>query len=105
MVAPSVLDDFVLNLLARAAEAAERCPTNLEIARCMIKARLVRHRSASSIPGIITRLTRIGHVTVRVYGHNWRDVTITKTGKTTQPPPHGGQPYVTIDLNGRRTRS
>jgi hypothetical protein len=49
-------------------------------------------------------LTRQGRIVVRIYGKNWRDVTIC-TGpnaeKTTMPPPHGGEPYMVINATGR----
>jgi hypothetical protein len=50
------------------------------------------------------KLTRKGEIVVRVYGTNWRDVTIC-TGlhadKTTEPPPHGGKPHTILSAAGR----
>ena len=99
----------VYALVERAAIEGRRCPTNAEIADDLNKSGLIKPVAAASIPGVFRKLIQRRLVTVRIYGHNWRDVVIIKgphAGKTTLPPPHGGKPYRILSstsMSGRRT--
>jgi hypothetical protein len=98
----SFAEDLVFAMLQKAAASGCRCPTNPEIA-----AYLSEHGcqiAATTIPSVMKNLTRQGRVVVRLYGKNWRAVTIctgTNTDKTTMTPPHGGEPYLVITATGR----
>jgi hypothetical protein len=96
-------DDYVLAALEAAAAAGERCPTNIQLATYLNK-RGFERAAGSSIPGIVGRLVKQGRIVVRIYGNNYRDVTICvgeHAGRTTQPPAHGGPPYLMLDAQGR----
>jgi hypothetical protein len=99
---PINTEDLVFALLQRAAEAGHRCPTNPQIAAHLSQGEF--QISATSVPKIMGKLARQGQIVVRVYGKNWRDVTIC-TGphseKTTMAPPHGGKPHTVITATGR----
>lgn len=97
-------DDYVFEALEEAAAAGERCPTNLQLAMHLNRNGFER-ASTGGIPQIVMRLVRIGAIVVRIYGGNYRDVTICKgphEGQTTAPPAHGGAPYLIVDQLGRR---
>ena len=98
-------DERVFSLLEKAAAAGERCPTNAAIA---VQIRDCGFRiAAGSIPTIMRRLTRQGRIIVRVYGNNWRGITICTgphANKSTLEPPHGGKPHLIIDLAERAER-
>jgi len=94
-------------MIELAANEGRRCPTNADIANDLNASGITKSVAASSIPSIIQRLIRRGLVTVRIYGHNWRDVMIlegTHAAKATLPPPHGGKPYIIIDQAERERR-
>jgi len=101
------LETRVFGIVERAASKGHRCPTNPEIAAKLNESGLTKAIAASSIPGVFRQLIRKGLVTVRVYGHNWRDVLILQgphAGKATLPPPHGGKPHTVIDKAERERR-
>src|SRR5260370_13330253 len=88
----------VFDLLEEAASKGLRCPTNPDIAAYLSERGF--RTAASAVPAIVRLLTREGRLTVRVYGNNWRDVTICSgphAGKTSIPPPHRANPYLVID--------
>jgi hypothetical protein len=97
-------DDYVFSALEEAAAAGERCPTNIQLAT-FLNQRGFERAAGSSIPQIVGRLAKQGRVVVRIYGKNYRDVLICTgehAGRITQPPPHGGAPYLMLDAQGRR---
>lgn len=97
--------DYVFGLLEQAALKEQRCPTNPEIA-ALLQKRGYR-AAAGSIPGLLRALVRQGRIVIRVYGNNWRQVSLTAgthDGKSTQVPPHGGKPHTVIDIAERARR-
>ena len=104
------LDDkaaLVYKLIEQAAANGDRCPTNVTIAAALNKSGSNNSIAASSVPSILQRLVRSGMITIRIYGHNWRDICILSgphAGKLTMPPPHGGKPHTIIDLEERLRR-
>lgn len=99
-----VRQDFVFSLLEQAAAAGERCPTNIQLASLLKRGGFGR-AAASSMPQIVGSLVKQGLVVVRIYGRNYRDVLICsgeQRGLATRSPPHGGVPYVILDVKGRR---
>jgi hypothetical protein len=102
---PNRKEDLIFGLVEKAAAERRRCPTNPEIAEFL---RTQGFPAAfSSVPKMIGRLVKAGRMIVRVYGHNWRDITICtghQAGKATIGPPNGGDPYILIDEAGRAKR-
>ncbi len=65
---------------------------------------LANLRGFGDVPKITRELAFMGFITIEVYGRNWRVVTILKghrAGKRTMGPPHGGEPYLRLDKDGR----
>lgn len=95
MSTPELRDHLVLAMFERAAAEGLRCPTNTEIA-AHLRGRGYRTTGTGSVPDVTRRLISQGRIVVRVYGHNWRTVTICsgpQAGQVTLGPPHGGLPY------------
>lgn len=103
----AALEDVVFGILERAASEGRRCPTNIEVANEINFLLKNTRRAATSIPAIIQALVRRGLITVRIYGHNFREVVILEgplAGKTTQRSPDGWEPYIIIDKAERDRR-
>lgn len=102
--------DRVFALLEQAAAKEARCPTNPDVAAHLREHGLPK-TAPSSIPSITTKLVAQSQIVVRIYGNNWRVVTICTgphAGKATMPPPHGGEPHTVLDaaeLAKRRSRA
>ena len=97
----------IYKIIENAAIRSERCPTNAEIAKIVSDVPNVRNLSKTSIPAFVMKLVEDGLITVRVFGQNWRDVTMLtgkNIGKKTLPPPHGGKAYIVIDQAERSRR-
>jgi hypothetical protein len=94
------LEEFVLEMVERAALEGKRCPTRFDIAREVVSSRVVPYMAGSSVPSVFKRLSLKGLISVSVYARNYRVVTILKgpnAGKTTLPPPFEGKPHTIID--------
>jgi hypothetical protein len=99
------IDEHIFSILEEAAASGMRCPTNPTIADHLAKKGFPV--AATTIPSILRRLIRDGRIIIRVYGGNWRDVTLctgAEAGKSTLPPPHGGNPYTILDAAERARR-
>ena len=96
----------VFALLEQAAARGHRCPTNPQLA---VQLRLDGiHAAAGSMAAVVTELARQGRLSVRVYAHNFRTITVHSgphAGKTTMLPPEGWQIQFVIDKDHpNRTR-
>lgn len=68
-IAPDHRDAVVLKFLADAVVAGRRCPTNPEISIALDEQDV---RVPGGVNGALKRLARAGHITVWVYGRNFR---------------------------------
>ncbi len=79
--------EYVFGLLERAVVNEQRCPTNPEFA-ALLQKRGYR-AAAGTIPGLMRILVRQGRIVIRIYAHNWRQITISAgihEGKSTSRP-------------------
>lgn len=68
--APEKTLEAVFDMLARAAGAGERCPTNRAIDLFMMEKRL--ERRGDSATDVLKALARSGRIILTVHAHNWR---------------------------------
>jgi hypothetical protein len=103
----SEIEDKLLSIIGLAAKNGERCPTNWALASLLTTAMGRRVRSGGGIPSSIQNLVRKGKVTVRLFGHNYRQIEILDgkhAGFKTKQPEHDKLPYMTIDMVERLKR-
>lgn len=108
-IAPDHRDAVVLKFLADAVVAGRRCPTNPEISIALDEQDV---RVPGGVNGALKRLARAGHITVWVYGRNFRQIRINggadpmcagvANPRLTADPPPGWAPYLVSDTRGLR---
>jgi hypothetical protein len=85
--------DTMFDAYLYAAKIGARCPTKAELFQ----------RLGFNASDATKRLAAAGKIVVEIYGRNWRVIEIADgpcKGARTAAPPHGGNPYLTINSEG-----